>query len=850
LERKAVSSILLTTVLLTIMTFNVQSFRVISEVTAQGSSIPSFVTENKFVYEGGNQPQWLDPQVSYSYDYDNWILQQTLETLIWYNGSSSTQVVPWLAEEYTKISDTTYEFKLRQNIKFQDGTPFNATTVWFSLNRLLIMDGTSDTEVHGSQAAWILQQLLDPSLSSVFGGPQPYDPAWVKLVLEQNFVEIIDLYTIRINVMTPMQLQLPYLLSGPWASVISPTSVIPKEYAFHNWGTWDGNVTKYFVKAAGEGHTYYNVPKDGWKIGTGPYYLDSYDPTTYKVVLKVNPNYWGGPNNIEHPIGQPKIKELDFNYVENFATRLFDLKAGKATGIAVASPDLFAVVDRDEWLQNGIFKSIIPEVTAYGPFPQLRNYWFNFETNVTDAQGNLRTFQPMNDRRIRLAIASAVNLTDINVNVNNKLGQVANNLIPPGTAPAGSYGPAITPPWSYDLRNAAELLVDAMKHPMTSFTYVNGTPIPPGVIDNRFGDTNGDGKADISYTIEMYVGAADVLDQKILETIAANLNIMARNVDQGGNATGLYFAVVPVPGGQQYTLASRHQIYMYWGGWFADYNYVIDWLEPMFKLTGTYYLWNRLGYPELDEYVSNAEEADAMGDLTALLKYNELANKFANDKVLYFYTFYPLAYFVRSSFLKGWYFNTALSGENFASMYYEVPTPSTLVAGVDITPDTLNLKSKGKWIMAYIELPEGYDAADINVSTILLNGTVPGELSPAAIGDYDSDGIPDLMVKFDRNAVVHYIYDQGIRYGNVNLTITGKLNDGTLFEGSGVIKVIFPDLNNDRKVDLRDLAIVIKAYCTKPGDKRWNPAADVNKDNHVDISDLALVINNLGATAP
>jgi hypothetical protein len=176
--------------------------------------------------------------------------------------------------------------------------------------------------------------------------------------------------------------------------------------------------------------------------------------------------------------------------------------------------------------------------------------------------------------------------------------------------------------------------------------------------------------------------------------------------------------------------------------------------------------------------------------------------------------------------------------------------PVMLNAAIDITPDTLNLKSKGKWITAYIELPEGYDAADINVSTIMLNGTVPAEPSPTAISDYDSDGIPDLMVKFDRNAVVHYIYNQGIRYGNANLTITGKLNDGTLFKGSDVIKVIFPDLNNDRKVDLRDLAIVVKAFSTKPGDKRWNPVADINKDNRVDIRDLALVINNLGATVP
>jgi ABC-type oligopeptide transport system substrate-binding subunit len=275
----------------------------------------------------------------------------------------------------------------------------------------------------------------------------------------------------------------------------------------------------------------------------------------------------------------------------------------------------------------------------------------------------------MADRRIRLAIASAVNLTEINIDVNNRLGQVVNTLIPPGTAPTGSYDASLKVPWSYNLTKAAELLVDAMQHPLTSFTFYNGTAMPSGLVDNSFGDTTGDGKVDKAQAIEMYVGAADVLSQKILTTIAANLNTMARN-KPSGNATGLTFSVVPVPGGQQYTLASKHQIYMYWGGWVADYNHVLDWLGPMYLSTGTYFAWNQINMTALDGYVNDAYDADKAGDLAGLLAKNALANKFANDHVLYFYLFYPLGYFVRSSFLKGWYFNVALSTEYFAPMYY------------------------------------------------------------------------------------------------------------------------------------------------------------------------------------
>jgi len=119
----------------------------------------------------------------------------------------------------------------------------------------------------------------------------------------------------------------------------------------------------------------------------------------------------------------------------------------------------------------------------------------------------------------------------------------------------------------------------------------------------------------------------------------------------------------------------------------------------------------------------------------------------------------------------------------------------TIGANVDIDPDTLNLKSKGELISAYIELPEGYNVADINVSTVTLNDTVSAELKPTDIGDYDNDTVPDLMVKFDRAKVIRYILnsvDIEERFMKVTLTITGKLNDGTPFKGSDTIKIIMP----------------------------------------------------------
>jgi hypothetical protein len=56
-----------------------------------------------------------------------------------------------------------------------------------------------------------------------------------------------------------------------------------------------------------------------------------------------------------------------------------------------------------------------------------------------------------------------------------------------------------------------------------------------------------------------------------------------------------------------------------------------------------------------------------------------------------------------------------------------------IAATIDINPGTLNLRSKGKWITCHIELPEGYDVSDIDVSTVMLDGEIQAELHPTEI---------------------------------------------------------------------------------------------------------------------
>lgn len=54
------------------------------------------------------------------------------------------------------------------------------------------------------------------------------------------------------------------------------------------------------------------------------------------------------------------------------------------------------------------------------------------------------------------------------------------------------------------------------------------------------------------------------------------------------------------------------------------------------------------------------------------------------------------------------------------------------------------------------------------------------------------------------------------------------------------------DLNQDGKVDMRDIAIVAMAYGSTIGSPNWNPLADLNADGFVDMRDLAIVAKHFG----
>ncbi|MCL4459045.1 MAG: ABC transporter substrate-binding protein [Chloroflexi bacterium] len=149
------------------------------------------------------------------------------------------QVIPGLAESWKLSADgTTYTFHLRRGVKFQDGTPFNAAAVEFSLNRVIKGEGVFPAKI---------------ALSFLSG------------------VKVIDDYTVEVASAGPYAPMLPMLASGP-ASIVSPEAVKK------------------------EGKDFGLRP-----VGTGPFKFVEWMRGDH-LTLEKNPAYWQGAPKVDKVI--------------------------------------------------------------------------------------------------------------------------------------------------------------------------------------------------------------------------------------------------------------------------------------------------------------------------------------------------------------------------------------------------------------------------------------------------------------------------------------------------------------------------------------------------------------------
>jgi hypothetical protein len=106
---------------------------------------------------------------------------------------------------------------------------------------------------------------------------------------------------------------------------------------------------------------------------------------------------------------------------------------------------------------------------------------------------------------------------------------------------------------------------------------------------------------------------------------------------------------------------------------------------------------------------------------------------------------------------------------------------------------------------------------------------------------YNSMGVISPFVNTSWGAGTYAYYMTEVN-GEIWYTKTGSTGVYSTF-------VENPDLNNDYKVDIKDIAFVAVRFGAAEGNNQWNATADINRDKKIDIEDIAYVCKFFGKTA-
>jgi peptide/nickel transport system substrate-binding protein len=239
-----------------------------------GAAVGTPVSGGTFTYASGDaEPDCLDPHVGGNYP-QGLISTQYLESLV--SRDADGTIISWLATDWTPSEDgLTWDFTLRDDVEFTDGTPFDAAAVQANIAHL------QDPATGSSTGYLALGKVLATEVVS---------PTEVRLTLSSPDSSLLE------------------SLSQPWLAMESPTALKRSQ---------DENCAA--------------------PVGTGPFIVDAWARQN-SVTLVRNDTYNSPPADATHT-GPAYLESIVWSFIPESATRYAALQSGEVDMIDNAQPD-------------------------------------------------------------------------------------------------------------------------------------------------------------------------------------------------------------------------------------------------------------------------------------------------------------------------------------------------------------------------------------------------------------------------------------------------------------------------------------------------------------------------------
>ncbi|MCX7522229.1 ABC transporter substrate-binding protein [Microbacterium sp. STN6] len=252
--------------------------------TGAGSS-DSPVRGGTLTYASGDaEPTCLDPHVGGNYP-QALVATQYLEELV--SKNTKGQIIPWLATKWTESKDgLSWDFTLRDGVKFTDGTPLDAAAV--KANVAHIQDPAT-----GSSTGYLaLGKVASTEIVS---------PRVIRFTLSQPDSALLE------------------SLTQPWLAIESPAALKRSK---------DVNCAH--------------------PVGTGPFIVKQWKKQD-SITLVRNAGYTSPPADAAHH-GPAYLSKIVWRFIPDSATRYAALKAGEVDVIDNAQPDTIVAAHKTKSL--------------------------------------------------------------------------------------------------------------------------------------------------------------------------------------------------------------------------------------------------------------------------------------------------------------------------------------------------------------------------------------------------------------------------------------------------------------------------------------------------------------------